>query len=247
MDVAGYVMLSRIALQERATSVLANNIANVDTPGFRASRAVFGQQVSRAGGIDGPAGLGRTAYVQDRATWRETQPGTIQQTGNPLDVAITGDGYFAVETPRGERYTRAGRFTLGADGRVLDMQGNPLLSIDGQPLAVAPGDTRLEILGDGTLRSENGPIGRIRVVRFENQQRLRAEGDRHFDAAGEAPLPVDRPALMQGAVEGSNVQAIAEMNRMTVELREYQFATQFMEKEGERMQSVIDRLLRPRA
>lgn len=246
MDSAGYVILSRLALQERATAVLANNVANADTPGFRANRSVFGEQVNRAAGVEGPAALRRTAYVQDRATWREAEQGPIQQTGNPLDVAITGDGFFGVETPRGERFTRAGRFSLGPDGRILDMQGNPLLSDQGQPLAIAPGDTRIEILGDGTVRSENGPIGRLRVVRFQDTQRLRAEGDRHYDAAGETPLPVERPALIQGAVEGSNVQPIAEMTRLTAELREFQFATQFAENEGQRVQSVIDRLLRTR-
>lgn len=246
MDTAGYVILSRLTLQERATAVLANNIANADTPGFRAHRSVFAEQVRHAGGVEGPSALRDTAYVQDRATWRETGQGPVQQTGNPLDIAISGEGFFAVETPRGERFTRAGRFTLGADGRILDMDGNPLLSVEMQPLALPPGDARIEILGDGTVRTENGPIGRLRVVRFEDPQRLRAEGSRHFDAAGEPPLPLQRPALIQGAVEGSNVQPIAEMTRLTAELREFQFATQFAEREGERMQSVIDRLLRPR-
>ncbi|HEY4251060.1 MAG TPA: flagellar hook-basal body complex protein, partial [Roseomonas sp.] len=197
-------------------------------------------------GVEGPSALRSTAYVQDRATWRESAPGPIQQTGNPLDVAITGDGFFAVETPGGERYTRAGRFTLGGDGRILDMDGNALLSDQGQPMSVNTGDSRIEILGDGTVRSENGPIGKLRVVRFEDPQRLRAEGDRHFDAAGETPLPIERPALIQGAIEGSNVQPIMEMTRLTAELREFQFATQFAESEGARMQSVIDRVLRRR-
>ncbi len=247
MDTPGYVILSRLTVQNRATAVLANNVANADTPGFRAHRMVFAEMIERGRDVAGPASLRATSYVQDRATWREMENGSIQQTGNPLDIAITGDGFFAIETPRGERFTRAGRFSIGAEGRIVDIEGHAVLGVQGQPLAIAPGDTQIEVLGDGTIRSENGPIGRLRVVRFENPQTLLAEGDRNFDAAGERPVPVERPALLQGAVEGSNVRPIMEMTRLTAELREFQFATQFAERENDRLQSVIDRVLRRRS
>jgi len=151
-----------------------------------------------------------------------------------------------VETPRGERYTRAGRFAIGQDGRLLDHQGNAVLNANSQAIAIAPGDTRIEIQGDGTIRSANGVLGRLRVVRFDNEQALRAEGDRHFDAAGETPEDIARPSVVQGAVEGSNVQSVLEMTRMMAELREFQMASQFLEREGDRQQSAIDRLLRRR-
>lgn len=241
MDSPGYIVLSRLALQSRATGVLAHNVANADTPGFRASRMVFAAHLDRSREAAG----GQVAFVEDRATWRELDAGPVQRTGNPLDVAITGEGFFAVETPRGERYTRAGRFAIGAEGRVVDLEGNPVLDIQSNPIAVAPGDTRLEILGDGTLRSENGPIARLRVVRFADPQRLQAEGDRHF-ASPDAPEAVERPALVQGALEGSNVRPVLEMTRLTAEMREFQFAAQFAEREGERLQTAVDRILRRR-
>jgi flagellar basal-body rod protein FlgF len=250
MDNAGYIILSRLSAQQRATSVLANNVANAETPGFRASRPVFAPYLETARVGLGPGlavpGAREQAYSWDRATWRDMQPGPITRTGNPLDVAIAGDGFFVVETERGERYTRAGRFTLGAEGRLLDMDGNPVLNVNGQPLAVAPGDSRIEIQGNGTVRSENGEIGRLRVVRFEDPQRLLAEGDRLFDANGAIPEPVERPGLVQGAVEGANVRAVLELTRLTAELREFQFAAQFAEREGERLQTAIDRILRRR-
>ncbi len=247
MDSPGYIVLSRLSAQMRASQLTANNLANADTPGYRASRPIFAEHVERQGRVHGPNGASHVGYAWDRASWRETQPGAIQPTSNPLDVAISGAGFFVVETPRGERFTRAGRFAIGAEGQLVDTTGAPVLNTDSRPIAVSPNDTRIEILGDGTIRSENGVLGRLRIVRFANDQALQAEGDRHLNAAGQAPEEIARPQLVQGALEGSNVQSVLEMTRMMSELREFQFATQFLEREGERQQSAIDRLLRRRS
>ncbi|UPY34904.1 flagellar basal-body rod protein FlgF [Sediminicoccus sp. KRV36] len=247
MDSPGYIVLSRLSAQMRASQLTANNLANADTPGYRASRPIFAEHVERQGRVHGPLGSANVGYTWDRASWRETQPGAINQTGNPLDVAISGPGFFVVETPRGERYTRAGRFALGADGQLLDQTGAPVLNTDSRPIALSANDTRIEIRGDGTIRSENGVLGRLRIVRFADEQALLAEGDRHISAGGQAPEEVARPQVVQGAVEGSNVQSVLEMTRMMSELREFQFATQFLEREGERQQSAVERLLRRRS
>lgn len=244
MDSPGHIVLSRLAAQSRTQQVTAHNLANADTPGFRASRPIFASFVEAQG-----RGVERSQrpahYAWDRATWRDTAPGPIRQTGNPLDLAIQGPGFFVVETPRGERYTRAGHFSIGADGRIVDAEGHALLSDQGRPIAVGPADTNIEIRGDGSVRSQNGPLGRVRVVRFEDEQRLRAEGQRLF-AADDEPQPVPRPAVVQGALEGSNVQSVVEMTRMMEELREFQMAVQFAEREGERQNQAIDRILRRR-
>lgn len=248
MDTPGYVILSRLGAQLRATEVLAHNLANADTPGFRASRPIFAAAVERQRDVaaQGPAGR-MVAYAQDRATWRDDTQGPVSVTGNPFDIAIRGEGFFVVETPGGaERYTRAGRFLLDQDRRLVDADGNAVLDARGTPITLAAGDTRIEVKGDGSLRSENGEIGRLRIVRFEDPQRsLRAEGARLF-AADEPAQPVERPTLVQGAVEGSNVSAIEELTRLTGELREFQFAAQFAEREGERLQTAVERILRRR-
>lgn len=247
MDNAGYIVLSRLAAQLRATAVIAQNVANVDTPGFQATRAVFTEHLARARATELPQGARDLHFSWDRATWRDTEPGPIRQTGNPLDIAITGRGYFAVETPQGERYTRAGRFTLAADGTIVDTGGNPVLSAAGGPLQIAPGDTDLTVGADGLITGRNGEIGRVRIVRFENEQNLMAEGDRLYAAPpGTDPQPVERPRLVQGALEGANVNAVTEMVRLTEEMRQFQFAVRFAEAENERQTSVIDRLLRRR-
>jgi flagellar basal-body rod protein FlgF len=246
MDTPGYVVLSRLAAQRRATDVLASNIANANTPGFKATQAVFAQHVAQQQGATVPGGRD-LAFTIDRATWRDFTPGPMSHTGNPLDLGLSNEGFFAVQTPNGERFTRAGRFTLSPDSQIVDAAGNPVLGEGGQPLTLPPGDVRIEVKGDGTVQSESGPIGRLRVVRFEDPQKLQAEGDRNFVAPeGVEPLPVQQPGVVQGAVEDSNVHPIAELTRLTAGMREFEFAAQFVEKEGERLTSAVERILRRR-
>ncbi len=244
MDSPGYIMLSRLGAQLRGTQVLANNIANADTPGFRAERAVFAEFLQPRGGAASPGDRG-AAYAIDRATWRDTAAGSISTTGNPFDLALRGDGFFAVETPRGERYTRAGRFALAGDGKLTDSEGNAVLDARGTPVLLGPNDTRIEVRGDGSVHSENGPVGQLRVVRFEDPQKLRAEGSRLY-ASDEPGAAAERPGVVQGAVENSNVQPVAEITTLTAQMREFQLATQFVEREGERLSSAVERILRRR-
>jgi flagellar basal-body rod protein FlgF len=244
VDSPGYIVLSRLGAQLRSTQVSANNLANADTPGFRAERAVFAEFLQpRSGGA--PVGDRGAAYAIDRATWRDTASWSISTTGNPFDLALEGDGFFAVETPRGERYTRAGRFMLAGDGKLTDAEGNAVLDARGTPVVLGPNDTRVEVRGDGSVRSENGPIGQLRVVRFDDPQKLRAEGARLY-ASDEPGAPAERPGVVQGAVEGSNVQPVVEITTLTAQMREFQFATQFVEREGERLSSAVERILRRR-
>jgi flagellar basal-body rod protein FlgF len=243
MDTAGYILLSRLTVQQRATDVIAHNIANADTPGFRGSQSLFSSYVSRAGGS---AAAGAGHFVENSATWRTMSAAPLRATGNPLDLALPGDGFFVVQTGRGDRYTRAGHFALSPDGTVVDTDGNPLLGEDG-PLQLPPGSREIMIAGDGTVRTENGNVGRIRVVRFADPQRLVAEGARLFSAPPEQiPERLRQIGIVQGSVEGSNVRPVAEMVRMMAELREFQFAAQFSEREGERVSNAVDRLLRRR-
>lgn len=128
----------------------------------------------------------------------------------------------------------------------MDQDGHAVLGTAG-PVELPPGTSRIEVLGDGTIRTEAGAAGQLRIVRFEDQQALRAEGDRLLAAPdGTAPLPVERPGLVQGAVEGSNVRPVLEMTRMTDELRHFQFVAQLAEREGERLQTAVERILRRR-
>lgn len=242
MDIATAVATSRLIAQHRGMEVTATNIANANTPGFRASRMQFSDWLSRQTNTNAPPGGRVIAYTQDRATWRDQRPGPVQQTGNPFDLALTGDGYFTVETKNGTRLTRAGRFSPMPDGTIADGNGNALLDTNGRPIQISPRDTRITVAGDGTMSSENGQLARVAVVRPEDPMRLTAEGATLLEAKTPT-VPVTAPGIIQGAVEDSNVQPIVEITRMINDHRQFEFMTQFLQAASERGRDAIDRLL----
>ncbi len=246
MEVPSYIALSRLVAQSRALEVTATNMANANTPGFKAERVLFSDWLSQQTGADAPRGGRVVSFVQDRATYRDQQAGPVQQTGNPFDLALGGDGYFSVETARGPRLTRAGRFTPMADGRLGDADGNALLDAAGQPIRTGAADQRIVVAADGTISSENGRLGKIGVVRPSDPMRVTSEGARLMRADTNT-VPVDKPQVIQGAVEDSNVQPVLEMTRMMADLREFQFTTQFVQDEADRLQSSIDKLTQRKA
>jgi flagellar basal-body rod protein FlgF len=241
MDNTTAIALSRLTAQSRTIDVIAGNIANADTPGFHAERVLFSDWLSKQNGTSAPAGGRTMAYTQDRATYRDQQQGSFTQTGNPLDIAIGGNGYFTVNTPNGARLTRAGNFSLGADGTVQDVSGNALLDTSGQPIQLAASDTGVQIAADGTVSSVNGQIARIGIVQPGDPNQMQAEGGRLFRTDG-ATTPVDAPKLVQGAVEGSNVKPVMEMTRMMDTTRQFELVTQFIQAEADRQQTTIDKL-----
>ncbi len=242
MDLASSIATSRLVAQQRALDVTADNLANANTPGYKAERVQFSDWLSRQSGGTTPPGGNPIAYTQDRATWREQQAGSLTHTGNPLDVAVTGTGYFTVNTANGPRLTRDGRFGLLPSGTIADTAGNPVLDNNGQPIQLAPTDTRITIAGDGTVSSENGQIGKIGVVQPSDPVLLSAEGGTLFRSL--APTaPVTSPALEQGAIEESNVQPVLEVTRMIDGERSFEFMTQFVQAESDRQQNAIQKLL----
>jgi flagellar basal-body rod protein FlgF len=244
MDNTTNIALSRLTAQSRAMEVTANNIANMSTPGYRAERMVFADFLSAQTGADSPKGEHSLAYTQDRATYRDRAEGTVTQTGNPLDLALSGDGYFTVQTQAGTRLTRAGRFTLQANGGITDEAGNALLDSAGAPLRIAAADTQLSVTADGALSSQNGPIGKIAVVTPADPNRMTPEGSRLLRA--DVPTAaVAAPKIIQGAVEDSNVQPVPELVAMMRTERDFQFVTQFVEAEGQRQQGAIDKIAAP--
>lgn len=237
------VALSRLIAQQRAMDVTATNLANTNTPGFKTGRTLFADWLDRQSGVD-PVRGGRTlSFTQDRATYREQSEGALSHTANPLDLAITGEGFFTLQTKAGPMLSRAGRFNLQADGMVADADGNALLDTAGQPIRVSAADTSLSVAGDGTLSSENGRLGKIGIVKPADVNKMQAQGD-HLLAANSPTTPVAQPKLVGGALEDSNVQPVAETTRMINELRQFQFVTQFVQGESERQQSAIDKLTR---
>lgn len=242
MDISTSVAASRLIAQQRAVDIAAGNMANANTPGYKSEHLLFSDWLSRQTGADTPPGGKTIAYTQDRASWRDVQPGTISHTGNPFDLALAGDGYFTVSTPRGPRLTRDGRFGLMPDGALADGNGNGVLDSNGRPIQLSPADTRITIAGDGTISSENGQLGKVGVVTVADPMQLTAEGNTQFLAGGATAAAIS-PGIVQGAVEDSNVQPVLEMTRMMTTLREFQFVSQYVQAEADRQQSSIDKLL----
>lgn len=238
------IALSRLVAQQRALDVTATNLANANTPAFRAERTLFSDWLAREPSLGTPPGGRSISYTQDRATYREQRAGTVRHTGNPLDLAIASQaGWFTVQAQAGPRLTRAGHFQLNASGAVVDEQGDALLDVNGRPLQTTPSDTQLSVAGDGTLSSENGQIGRIGVMQPDDENKMQAEGARLF-ATTSATTAVAAPQIVQGAVEDSNVQPITELNRMMTDLREFQFTSQIIQGESDRQNAAIEKILR---
>ncbi len=244
MDNTINIALSRLATQQKAMDMVAGNLANTSTPGFRAERMVFADWLNSQPNSALPAGDRKLAFTQVRATYHDQSEGSISTTSNPLDLALSGGGFFTVQTANGTRLTRAGRFSLQADGGITDESGNPLLDTNGAPMKISPADTQLTVKSDGSLSSENGPLGQIAVVTPNDPNRITAEGGRLFRA--DVPTsPVTQPKVIQGALEESNVQPITEVTRMMTTERDFQFVSQFVEAEGQRKQTAIDKLTAP--
>jgi flagellar basal-body rod protein FlgF len=180
----------------------------------------------------------RQAYVRDIATVRDTRGGSMERTHNPLDVAIHGDGYFAVETEAGERYTRGGHFRLDSTGQLVTQDDHPVLSATGQPFFFAPEDTKIHISRDGTVSTENGDLGRLRVVNFEQPEAMEPTSDGLY-RSDEPPVDVERPDVVQGTLEGSNVEPIIELARMIEVNRAYSQAKKMVDSEDDRIKKMM--------
>ena len=232
------IALSHQAALRRRMDVIANNIANMNTTGFKAEQPLFAEHVVRNRGGATPLG-DALSFVIDRATIRDTADGGFEATGSPLDVAIHGDGFFAVETPAGEQYTRNGRFRVSPEGLLVTEHGHPVLGQGGEPLAIGRADGEIAISSDGVVSSTNGEIGRLRIVRFDDPQRLLmvAGGLMMADAPASE---VAFPQVEQGMIENSNVEAIREMTRMIEVHRSYDRAKQLIDREDERIRTMME-------
>jgi len=240
MENAGYIALSRQSALWRQMDQIANNMANVNTPGFKGEQMLFTDYVA-AVRTDRSLFKDKIAYTEDFGTVRDLTEGAMQTTGNPLDVAIKGEGYFTVEDENGDRfYTRSGHFKLNADGQLVTTSGALLISDTDAPIVLAPNETEVTIARDGTVSTENGQIGRLRLVEFDDQRQLKKVGDGLYDAGEQTANPLTTPHLVQGMLEGSNVNPITEITRMINVQRAYERAQKMIDTEHERVSNAIE-------
>ncbi|MBI5137083.1 MAG: flagellar basal-body rod protein FlgF [Nitrospirae bacterium] len=208
MDQSLYTLAAAAGYGEARLAVLANNLANANTPGYKADQLRFTEVLDAA---TQTPGVRMDQFLTDAT-------GPMQQTGNPLDVAIVGDGFFVVDTPEGPRFTRDGGFRLGADGMLVNGSGHPVMG-EGAPIAIDPQAGQITVQGDGTVLADGVAAGRIDVVTFPDAPPRKAGGNL-FTGTGETPLEL--PKVLQGSLEGSNVEAVLEMTRMIEISRGYE-------------------------
>ncbi|KAA0683602.1 flagellar basal-body rod protein FlgF [Roseomonas genomospecies 6] len=231
-----YVSLSRQMSLRRQLDVISNNIANMNTTGFKQQRMLFTEFLERPGMHE------QVSFVQDRAVVRDLAAGGLTQTGNPLDLALTGHGYFTVDTANGPRYTRAGNFRMNDQRQIVDGGGLPVLGDNGQPLALPNGTKDVMVTGDGTVSTELGPVGRLNIVTFRNEQLMTEVGAGLYVSDEEPqPAPADTK-VAQGMLENSNVKPVVEMTTLIEIQRQYQSNQKLIENEHERIRSAIQRL-----
>ena len=178
-------------------------------------------------------------FTRDVAAYRNLREGPIQSTGNKLDIAIKGEGYLVVETPNGDRYTRAGRMQANPDGQLVTQHGHPVLSDAGAPFFFGPEDEVIDIGKDGTVSTNNGVLGKLRLVRFDNEQNLTPEAGGLL-STDQLPQDVEDPHVVQGAIEGSNVEPILELTRMIDVHRAYDSVRRFIDGEDQRQRKLLE-------
>jgi flagellar basal-body rod protein FlgF/flagellar basal-body rod protein FlgG len=243
MENALLIGLSRQMSLRRELEVVSNNIANLNTTGFKADTAVFEEfLMPGASNEDFASADRRMSFVQDRSTWHDLSQGPVRQTGNPLDVAIDGKAFLVVQTPRGERYTRNGSFQINPAGELVTTEGYKVMGESG-PIQFQTTDKDITISRDGTLSVPDGLRGKLRLVTFDNGQRLQKDGASTFNAPeGVQSRPAEFPHVIQHAIEQSNVKSVIEMTRMIEVTRNYTQVASLLQQQGDMRRSAIERL-----
>jgi flagellar basal-body rod protein FlgF len=233
MDLAGYVALTRQSGLARELQSVANNIANLSTTGYRREGVIFAEMVEAL-----PVEGGAVAMTAARARFTDELQGALVETGGTLDFAIEGDGYFTVQTAEGTRLTRAGAFLRDADGQVVSADGHVLLDDGGGAILIPFDAEKISLAADGTLSADGLPVARVGLVRVEDPTKLFREAGVLFRADAE-PEPVEDPRVVQGFLEQSNVNAVAEMARMIEVQRAYENGQRLLDQEDERIRLVV--------
>ena len=249
MENGSLVGLSRQIALSRELDVVANNIANVNTTGYTSDNTVFHEFLMPGVSANQFRGADRqVSFVQDRATWIDFSQGAVQSTGNPLDVAVSGNAFLTVQTPRGERYTRNGALQVNNQGQLVTSEGLQVVGQNG-PIVFQPNDREISIGIDGTISVREGQAttdaqrGKLKLASFAQPRTLQKDGTSTYMApAGVTPQVPTDAKVTQGAIEKSNVQTVTEMTRMVEITRAYTQIAQILQNQSDMRRSAIDKL-----
>ncbi len=242
MDNTNYIALSRQMALWKQMDLVSNNMANMNTAGYKGDEALFTTYLAET--QNGAKDIvGNPLYfTQDYASYKNFAEGMIAHTGNRLDAAIQGDAFFTVETPNGEMYTKKGQFSLDADGAIVTSEGYYLMSEGNTPFFIAPGETEITITESGEIFTENGSIGRMKLASFDAPQELQKVGNSLFsnDGTAGASFNADNSVVKQYSIEKSNVNSINEMTKLINLQRSYDYVQQMIDEEHQRLSNIID-------
>ncbi|MCG2629508.1 flagellar basal-body rod protein FlgF [Bradyrhizobium sp. WYCCWR 13023] len=248
MQNALLIGLSRQMTLERQMDVIANNVANVNTNGFKADHSLFEEYLRSNAHEDNFVGSDRrVSYVQDRGTYRDVGQGPMEATNNPLDMAISGNAFFAVQANGAERYTRDGKFALSSTGQLMTSDGNLVLGTAG-PIVFQPTDHDINVAPDGTVTVLEGTAkidtirGKIKMVTFDDPAKLIKLGANLYDTGSAAQQPDTKSTLQQGYIEKSNVNSVGEMGRMVEVMRSYTAIANLLQQQSDLHKSAIEKL-----
>jgi flagellar basal-body rod protein FlgF len=247
MDATSYVTLSAQIALEKQLDTVANNVANTSTSGFKADRPLFQSYIDRVSATPNDSGV---AFVQDAGTYIDRSSGSMENTGNPMDIALDGQGYLGVNTPDGPMYSRDGHLKVGADNTLLGAGGLPVLGSDGSPIQIPDGYAELQIKADGSIKAMVNQrlvdVAQIGVFKPDDPNSLRKDGNGLLTAPQGTMQPVtpnDGGArVVQGSLEGSTVKPMVEIANMTELSRAYDRLNSLLSDENDREQKMIDTL-----
>jgi len=222
MENATIAALSKQIALARALDAAANNVANQTTAGYKAERVEFREYLAN---INTEGGADAVSLVHDVDSFTDFSAGGLETTRAPLDFAIDGEGFFAVETDAGVRYTRDGHFSLNAFGELVNRDGALVLGQNGAPILMDPEAGPLSLSPEGELQQDGTPIAELGVFSFAEPRVLRREGANLFRAV-EEPEAARGARIRQGFIETSNVSPVAMMTRMIDILRAYENAAE---------------------
>ncbi|HTP36344.1 MAG TPA: flagellar basal-body rod protein FlgF [Candidatus Acidoferrales bacterium] len=237
MDPITAIAASGLRARMESLDLLANNVANAGTGGYKADREFYSLYVAPEAADTGPSA---TMPVIERP-WVDHSQGTIHATGNPLDLALSGRGFFAVNGPNGPLYTRNGNFRLAADGRLVTGEGYPVRGEQGSPLTVA-GTLPVQVAADGTITQDGNVIGRLEVVDFTSADALSKQGSNYFRSTGSAQQPTE-PAgtsIEQGQLEASNTGSAEAAVRLVSVMRQFEMLQRAVSLAGEMSRHAIE-------
>ena len=237
METTGYTTLTRQAGLLREMQLVANNIANAATTGYRQEGLIFSEHVQR--GTNGPSLSMAAGNVRNTSMMQ----GGLTQTGSRLDLAIEGRGFFLVDTPAGERLTRAGNFTLSAEGDLVTLEGYRVLDAGGAPVFIPPQASDVSVSADGTLSADGRPMAQIGLVEPADWSDLIREDGVMFRTESETG-PATDGRILQGFLEGANVDPIGQIARMIEVQRAYEMGQSFLDAENERIREAMKAFIR---